>query len=171
MCIRDRLALHVLIFGGVEEVGMRIERAQHARDRALIDGLLLGDRVGVILFQQGEDASQRLETLVEIVLRSSRARPDAGAVKRRQHGAGTDDQGHLNRSPNFHEITPGRQTRFPWPLSYPLTTGLSNPPRTGAHTGPASLTVVDSANPQNGCKIVPGAVPLRIDVWTGGRKA
>src|ERR1019366_3284681 len=41
--LRALLALHVLVFGGVEEVGMRIERAQHARNRALVDRLLRGD--------------------------------------------------------------------------------------------------------------------------------
>src|ERR1019366_2641325 len=36
----------------------------------------------------------------------------------------------------------------------------------GAHTGPATFIVVDSANPHNGCKFVsgrPGAMPLKID--------
>ena len=46
------LALHVLVFVRVEEIGVRIERAQHARNRALVDRLFRGDGVGVILLQQ-----------------------------------------------------------------------------------------------------------------------
>src|ERR1017187_7314100 len=154
--LRALLALHVRVFGGVEEVGVRIERAQHARNRTLVDGFLRGDRIGVILLQQRENRGDRLETLVEIVLRGGSARPDAGAVKWRQHGADTDNQRHLNRSPNFHELPPGGKLLPLVSIIYRSNRAFhATPP--GARTGTADLTSVDSSNSRNGCKFCGGA--------------
>ena len=50
---------------GIEEVGVRIERPQHPRDRAFIDGLVRLQLIGEILLDDVVDFGECLEALIE----------------------------------------------------------------------------------------------------------
>ena len=60
-------ALHLAVFGGIDEIGVRVERAQHARNGALVEGLFRRDRVGEILFDQRVGLGHRVHGLGQII--------------------------------------------------------------------------------------------------------
>ena len=70
----DAVIMPALVFSqpfevlGRKEVGVRIERAQHARNGAFIDGLVRAHRVGVILLDRRVHARERLHARLDVVV-------------------------------------------------------------------------------------------------------
>ena len=69
------LFAHQLVFARIEEVGVRVERAQHARNRALVDGLIGADFVGKVGFHQGKHFAEIPHVIVEILPTAPRRKP------------------------------------------------------------------------------------------------
>ncbi len=70
------MLLDLLELAGVEEDGMRIERAQQARDGALVKGLFGGDRVGRVVLDQRVGVDHAFYACVEIVRGAKRRREE-----------------------------------------------------------------------------------------------
>ena len=56
-----------LVIAGIEEIGVRVERAQHARDGALVDGFIGIHLVGEVLFDQAIDAGEGFQAGADFV--------------------------------------------------------------------------------------------------------
>ncbi len=89
----DAVILAALLFSqqgirlGIEEVGVRIERVQHARNRAVIDGLVRVDRLGVVVLDDLIDLSELLQAVLDIAIavRRSVRRSSARTTSRDNH--------------------------------------------------------------------------------------
>ena len=57
---------------GVEEIGVRIQHAQHAGDRAVVDHLVGIHRLGVIALHDGQHVREGLYRVLHVVLSGSR---------------------------------------------------------------------------------------------------
>src|SRR6185437_398524 len=75
---RALLALHLAILCRVHEVGVRIERAQHARNCALVERLFRVHRIGEILLHDGKRGSDTLHIGFQIVRRGCGCAGGAG---------------------------------------------------------------------------------------------
>ena len=53
-------------FFGIEEIRVRIERPQHARNRALVDGFVGRDLVGIILVDEVVNLSERFDARLQV---------------------------------------------------------------------------------------------------------
>src|SRR4029077_586697 len=51
---------------GIEEIGVRVERVQHAGNRAVIDGLVRVDRFGVVVLDDLVDLGELLQAVLDI---------------------------------------------------------------------------------------------------------
>ena len=56
-----------LVVARIEEIGMRIERAEHAGNGTLIDGFVGIHLVGEVLFDQAVDAGERFQAGADVV--------------------------------------------------------------------------------------------------------
>ncbi len=51
---------------GIEEIRVRIERVQHARNRSVIDGLVGVHRLGVVVLDQGVNVGELLQAVLNL---------------------------------------------------------------------------------------------------------
>ena len=71
---------HQRVRFGIEEIRMRIERVQHARDGSVVDRLVGVDRLGVVFLDDGVDIRELLQAVFDIgvAARATTAVPCAG---------------------------------------------------------------------------------------------
>ena len=80
---------------GIEEIRVRIERVQHARDGAVIDGLVRVDRLGVVLLDDGVDVSELLQAVFDVgIAAERRLLPGALGKKNPQKAAGKEKKNY-----------------------------------------------------------------------------
>ncbi len=97
----DAVVLAALVFAqqrvglGIEEIGVRIEHVQHARDRAVVDGLVGIHRLGVVLLDEGVDVGELLEAVADVGVAGER-RLLAGALGKQnaQKSAGKEEKSY-----------------------------------------------------------------------------
>ena len=84
-----------LEFVRIEEVGVGIERPEHAGNGALVDGLIGTERVGEILLDQAINFREALSALIDIVFGSgSRSDYQARSVQTSGKRAGNNNEGN-----------------------------------------------------------------------------
>ena len=102
------ILLEELVSLGIEEAGVRIERAQHAGDGAVVERFIGRDIVGKVGLDQVEDLGEGLEAGAEIILRGGRRGRglERGAVHSSQETK--DDKCERYKKARFHQTTQDR---------------------------------------------------------------
>ncbi len=130
---------------GIEEIGVRIKRPQHARNRALVDALVGGDLVGEIVLHQLVHFGELLDVGLEVFLGTAGGRRNTGNTRSKdapQDGAENDDEsGKEGRTVPNAASTPRSFSipEFSWLGRYRLLArlGYGREVRLGASNRPA----------------------------------
>ena len=77
----------------IEKVRVRIEHVQHARNRAVVDGLVYIDRIGVIALDDRKHAREAFDGILQVIRSAGGRRPHRRSVQAAQQRRNSQQQG------------------------------------------------------------------------------